>query len=309
MNNIAFIITGQLRTFFNNDDFINMINISKTKYNYVYCVFVLNPSSSFDFLNLHNYLKLNNIVSTVIDFSLHENDFKYKCLKKCEDARFKNMINIYYSTPKYAHMGIKNPIEYSKTCTFIQYYQLYIGLMHINNYIEEFNIKFDIICKTRFDCKYPNLFYPHIPNSTNTLFFNQQTLNSIQKNNNLSIDKLIEFNLNNRLQLPNSHIPQYHAGLSFGGMVCYNYITLQNIKSNGTHNILYAFNDYFYFGNSHTFFKLINIFEDCCFYKPLISDLYNHYFCPESQFIIYCLNNNIDIIMYPECLYGTLINR
>jgi hypothetical protein len=73
-------------------------------------------------------------------------------------------------------------------------------------------------------------------------------------------------------------------------MVCYNYESLENIKNHGIQNILYSFNDYFYFAKTDVFFKLNNLFDDCCFYHPNNPDLYNHYFCPESQFIIFCLN-------------------
>lgn len=300
MENIAFIITGQLRTFFDNNDFINMINLTKTKYKLVHCIFILNPTSKNDVNQLNIFLNINSISHCIIDFSTLESEFKEKCKKKCEDPKMQKMVKIYYSTPKHAHQGISNPYEYSYNSTFIQYYQLYIGIKELQTYINSSGTKFDVVCKTRFDCKYPASFYPNI---------NNKLYNTITQKVDENIDELIEFNKTHRLPLPFGHIPEMHAELSFGGRVCYNYTSLQNIKNNGFSNILYSFNDYFYFGNKCTFLKLLNLFDDCCFYEPKNPDLYNHYFCPESQFINYCLNNNIDIIMYSECLFGSLINR
>ena len=248
---------------------------------------------------------------SIIDFSVHESEFKKKCIEKCKDNRMQQMVNIYYSAPRHAHRGLPNPYEY--TSAFVQYYQLYLGLNELQSYINNAGIDFDIVCKTRFDCKYPDLFYPHIPSYNDiiqTLCFNNRViLQKLYEHNLTNIDNLIQFNLNNRLPLPFGHIANFHAGLSFGGMMCYNYQSLQNIKNNGLSNILYSFNDFFYFGKKDTVFKLINIFQDCCIYEPKNPDLYNHFFCPESQFMIFCLNNKIDIIMYPECLLGTVINR
>ncbi len=313
MENIAFIVTGQLRTFFNNDNFINMINLTKTKYKLVHCICVVNPTSNTDIERLSNYLTKNNVSCSIIDFSEYDAEFKKKCAEKCKDNRMQQMVNIYYSAPRHAHRGISNPYEYSCNSTFIQYYQLYIGLKTLRTYINNTGTDFDIVCKTRFDCIYQESFYPHVPTCDNIIesicFYNTTIMNKLHEHNITNLDDLIQFNLYNRLPLPYGHITEYHAGLSFGGMVCYNYQSLQNIKNHGLTNVLFAFNDYYYFGNKNTFFKLLNIFDDSCFYKPQNPDLYNHYFCPESQFMNYCLNNNIDIVMYPECVFGTLVNR
>lgn len=314
MENIAFIVTGQLRTFFENDDFLKMINLSKTKYATVFVICVLNPVSENDNIELNNFLNINNISNIVIDYS--SNDYQDLFNNKCQNIKMEEMIKVYFSNQKHAHRGIPDPKLYSSNCTFIQYYQLLLGINALKQYINETNIHFDTICKTRFDCKYPNDFYPHIPEYDNimkTISFNEYNFNIIQKkmdNYKLrTFEDLILFNKKNRLILPYGHISSNHGGLSIGGMVCYNYESLENIKTNGNKNIMYSFNDYFYFAKSDVFLKLENLFEHSCFYHPNNPDLYNHYFCPESQFVIFCLNNNIDIIMYPECLYDSLINR
>ncbi len=316
MENIAFIVTGQLRTFFAHDDFLKMINLSKTKYANIFVVCVLNPVNEKDNIELNIFLNINNISNIIIDYSSYKNDYENEYNKKCQNKKMKEMIETYFSNQKHAHRGIPDPKLYSANCTFIQYYQLQLGIKELQKYINETNTHFDIICKTRFDCKYPFDFYPHIPqydNILNTISFNEYNFNIIQKKmdsyNLCTFEDLILFNKKNRLLPPYGHISSNHGGLSTGGMVCYNYESLENIKNHGIQNILYSFNDYFYFAKTDVFFKLNNLFDDCCFYHPNNPDLYNHYFCPESQFIIFCLNNKIDIIMYPECLYNSLINR
>lgn len=316
MENIAFIVTGQLRTFFENDDFLKMINLSKTKYANVFVVCVLNPVCEKDNVELSKFLNKNSISNIIIDYSSYKNEYENAYNKKCQNQKMAEMIKVYFSNQKHAHRGIPDPKLYSSSCTFIQYYQLQLGIKELKKYINKTNIHFDIICKTRFDCKYPCDFYPHIPqydNIINTISFNEHNFNIIKQkmdNHNLrTVEDLIMFNKNNRLMIPYGHISSQHGGLSVGGMVCYNYESLENINKNGIQNIMYSFNDYFYFAKPDIFFKLENLLDDCCFYRPNNPDLYNHYFCPESQFVMFCLNNKIDIVMYPECLYDSLINR
>ena len=316
MENLAIIVTGQLRTFFTNDDFLQMVNRSKRIYENVFVVCVINPVSETDISNVSIYLDTHNISNIIIDYSSHQSEYQDQCNLKFENPKMEQMIAKYFSEPKHAHSGIGDPKTYSYNCTFIQYYQLQLGIKALNKYINETNIQFDIICKTRFDCKYPFDFYPHIPvkdNIIHTLAFNTHNLNIIQNNmanyNLRTFDDLISFNKHTRLQMPFGHIPNEHCGLSFGGMVCYNYESLENIQYSGIKNILYSFNDYFYFAKADVFLKLESLFDDSCLYPCNNPDLYNHYFCPESQFMMFCLNQKIDIIMYPECFYDSLIHR
>ena len=217
--------------------------------------------------------------------------------------------------------NIKDPDGYSTRHTWIQYHQLNIGIETLLTYIKENNIDFHFICKTRFDSKYPIDFLPHIPSSNNILdilSFNEENkdkiIHSMNAYNIKNIDELVKFNENTRLMPPRGHIPIEHYALCFGGRVCYNYKTLKNINTNNNDiinkdNILYSFNDYYYFSNLNTFIKLRNIYKDSCLYSNDNADLSNHIFCPESQFMIFCLNNNIDILMYAECFYDSMVYR
>jgi hypothetical protein len=227
------------------------------------------------------------------------------------------MVEKYFATPKHAHQGIPDPKQYSYNHTLVYFHQLQVGIRALKEYISSTNTLFDIICKTRYDSKYPEEFYPHIPKYENdilkTVAFNQHNYHIIKKNmadyRLTTIDDLIAFNKETRLPIPYGHLPNEHAGLGLGGMVCYNYEALERIKETATNHILYSFNDYFYFANTHTFLKLESLFDNACIIECNNHDLYNHYFCPESQFTMGCLYLNINIIMYPEYFYGTLANR
>jgi len=164
--------------------------------------------------------------------------------------------------------------------------------------------------KTRFDMPYFEGFYPHEKHTCdsieNKILFDEFNkvpyYNTLKKYN-------IESSFNNVVNLLKSlHIPHPKCRIeeplvpiSFGGTYFYNYVSLENILS-GNHDILYAFNDFVFFANRNLFVKLKNLFNN----YGICEIPYNipHYYAPESQLLIYCLNNNINILTYTH-LYGT----
>lgn len=314
MNNIAFIITGQLRTFFNiKNGLKDVLLLSKQHYNFLYVICVLNSNNVDDYSILTDFFNDLNINVQFVNYSLYLEEYKTDCNKKIINDKYINLKNNNSSACK----AITDPDGYSTRHTWIQYHQLKIGIETLSKFITDSGIDFKFICKTRFDSKYPSGFFPHIPTNTDTLTklsFNPQNkdkiLNSMHKYNIKNIDELISFNENIRLKLPMVHIPIDHYALCFGGRVCYNYKSIKNICEKGNNDdILYSFNDYYYVSNKNTFMKLVNLYEDSCLYSNDNPDLSNHIFCPESQFMIFCLNNNIDIIMYAECFYDSMVYR
>jgi hypothetical protein len=253
----------------------------------------------------------------IIDYSLYRDEYETTCKTKFENPIFHKMVEKYFATPKHAHQGISDPKQYSYNHTLVYFHQLQVGIRALKQYMSSKNTLFDIICKTRYDSKYPDEFYPHIPNDDNDIIkrvaFNEDNYHIIKNNMTdyrlTTIDDLIAFNKQTRLPIPYGHLPNEHAGLGLGGMVCYNYESLERIKETGTRDILYSFNQCFVFSNTHTFLKLESLLDHACIIECNNPDLYNHYFCPESQDIMTCLYLNINIIMYPECYYGTFVNR
>lgn len=310
MPNLAVIITGQVRTFFNiNTDLRNVLSRCKAHYKTVYVICILNSNNIDDYTNLSEFFNSLDINVQIIDYTKYSDEYTRDSLNKFNNPAY---IKFKESNPT-ACISIKDPDGYSIRHTWIQYHQLKIGITALDKYISDSGIDFNIVCKTRFDSKYPDDFYPTMPISNDILdilSFNQHNkkivLDCMDKYNIKNIDDLILFNENTRLR--QGHIPVEHFPLTVGGRVCYNYKTLQNIKKT-TDNILYSFNDYYFFSNKHTFMKLGNLYNDSCMYSTDNPDLSNHIFCPESQLIVYCLNNNIDIIMYSECFYDTMIYR
>lgn len=310
MNKLGIIILGQIRTFFNYSDFTDLINLSKKEYEiYIFCI--LNSNEENDFINLNKYLsELQINYYEIIDYKKYKDLFFEIANQKLNNPNFLKLKEKYFSKYLHSHVGLNNPENYFLN-HFIQHHQLKIGI----EYLKKKNIIFDVIFKTRFDAKYHDNFYPKIINNDdllNVISFNPENKtkisNSMNKNNISTFDELINFNKNKRINAPLSHLDIEDYALSFGGRVCYNYESLDNIKNN-INNILYSFNDYYFFSNHETFLKLDRLINDAYLFEPNNPDLYNHIFCPESQLIIFCLNNKIDIIMYAECFYNTMINR
>lgn len=310
MPNLAFIITGQVRTFFNiNTDLKNVLLRCKTHYETVYVICILNSSNSDDYNQLSLFFNNLDIKVQIIDYTKYSDEYMCDSFNKINSQEY---IKFKESNPT-ACISIKDPDGYSIRHTWIQYHQLKIGITALDKYIRDSGIDFKIVCKTRFDSKYPTEFFPHIPSSTDPLtilsfdkYNKDKILESMVKYNIKDINEIINFNTQTRLKTP--HIPIEHYALCFGGRVCYNYKSIENIKSS-TDNIMYSFNDYYFFSNKNTFMKLVNIYKDSCLYSNNNPDLSKHTFCPEAQLMIYCLNNNIDIIMYPECFYDTMVYR
>jgi hypothetical protein len=310
MPNLAFIITGQIRTFFNiNTDLKNALLRCKKHYEMVYVICILNSNNSDDYNQLSLFFNNLDIKVQIIDYTKYSDEYMCDSFNKINSPEY---IKFKESNLK-ACLSIKDPDGYSIRHTWIQYHQLKIGITTLDKYIRDTGIDFNIVCKTRFDSKYPTEFFPHIPSSTDALtilsfdaYNKDKILESMEKYNIKDINDIINFNKQLRLRSP--HIPIEHSALCFGGRVCYNYKSIENIIVS-TDNIMYSFNDYYFFSNKNTFMKLVNIYGDSCLYSNDNPDLSNHTFCPEAQLMIYCLNNNIDIIMYPECFYDTMVYR
>jgi hypothetical protein len=310
MENLAIIITGQLRTFFNiNNDLHDVLLKSKKYYGLIYVICILNSNDDNEHRRLLLFFNELNIDVQIVDYTKYSDEYTRESLNKINNSEY---IKLKESNP-IACLAIKDVDGYSIRHTWIQYHQLKLGISALDKYMNDSDIEFSMVCKTRFDSKYPIGFFPHIPSTTDplsTLSFNLHNKEVIQecmnKNSIKDIDGIINFNESTRLL--SSHIPIEHSALCFGGRICYNYKSIKNIKES-TDNILYSFNDYYFFSKKDTFMKLKNLYKDSCLYSNDNPDLYNHTFCPEAQLMIYCLNNNIDIIMYPECFYDTMVYR
>ena len=310
---LAIIITGQLRTFFTNDSFEKMILLSKTKYTTIVVFAVLNSTDKTEFVRLETFF--NNLPIAyfkIIDFTKYNDELESKTQEKIRKPEFHQNKEEYFSIPREAHRGLSNPELYFQNHIGFQYYQLKIGIENLEKYIIENHITFDTICKTRFDSKYPEHFYPHLPETKDDMeriSFNSHNQTIIENSMKIyglkSKEDLLQFNSSHRLILPQCHISMEHSGLTMGGRICYNYESLHYLFNDETEyqHILYAFNDYYYFANQSTFFKLKHLFDESYLKKGNNPDLKNHFFCPETQFILFCLNHHIHLIMYPECFY------
>jgi len=309
---VAIIMTGQTRTFFDNNNFFNMIERTKQHYNNIFIVCVLN-SGNHD--QVTSYLNSINVKHITVDYPHYTGMYFYEVAEKQKLPEYTRLKDIYMAstTNSLAKNDIWDPDTWTREHTYIQSHQLKIGLMHLRDYENGNNIKFDVICKTRFDISYPADFYPHIlalPDSgtggateivtdiLDVITFNKTNrdyLNDVMDKFGLkTIDDLITYNKEKQPTLE-CRVNGYDRHLNFGSVYCYNYHSLEGIKKNGSRNILYALNDLCFFGGRDVFYKLNDFFQE----SGLIENVeLPHFYAPESQLIIYCLKKNIDILCY-----------
>jgi len=303
--NLCIIITGQLRSFFNKTEkyFLEMYNLSKANYNNILIIVVISGNYNLD--ELENYFKKLKINYLIIDYNFYIDDFKNNLNKKVNDSNFIKLKNNYINNPKYdvARKYIDEPIHNNHWFKSgnIQFHQLNIGINQLLKFEKKNNINYDVIMKTRFDMIYWKNFYPHLPelNMTEKLLLSDKNIelynHTSNKYNINSFEELINFLKQQQVIIPNLCIPKEHANISFGSNLYYNYKSIENII-NGSNNILYANHDCYYFAKRSVFLKLINLYNDA-FLKETNLDL-KMFYNPESQFVIFCDNNSIDLLIY-----------
>jgi hypothetical protein len=267
----------------------------------------VNASNLYEISKLDKYMSEKVDGHVIIDYSTKFLELDAEIEKKALDPLFLELKHNYLlKTPNYAHRSIgesgvsDTPESYLRKCTLIIQYSFKLGFESLRKYISETGMLFNIVMRTRFDGFYPVGFYPHMPSGKYILSFNDENHSQIQCSmNNLGIDDLVKFNKENRVSLPDVHTPIYHYALTFGGRVCYNYESLENIIHNSERdNILYSFASHYCFSNQNTMLKLEKMFDQSCLIIPKNPDLLLHPFCQETQLITFCLENKINILFY-----------
>jgi len=311
-NSISIILTGQTRSFFSNNNFSKMIKRVKENYKTIFIVCVLNSGNHNE---VSEYLSSLDIKHMTIDYPHYMGMYLHEVAEKQNHTEYIRLKEQYLNSTTTAKKEIWDTDTWTRQHTYIQSHQLKIGLMHLIDYENGNNIKFDIICKTRFDISYPEDFYPHIPllnyntndninsKETQSQLLDSITFNKINKKlaeeamkkcGLETIDDLIDYNKKQKEQIECRVDPDMKY-ITFGSTYCYNYHSLEGIKKHGTKNILYALNDLCFFGRRDVFFKLQNWFQE----SGMIENTeIPHFYAPESQLIIFCLKHGIDILCY-----------
>jgi hypothetical protein len=305
MPHLAIIMTGQIRTFFSNSYFTDVLNRCIQKYDKILVICVLNSSLSTDFDSLHAYFssfKLHEVILINYTDQIYQDEYNRKMNQKYNSDVFIQIRNIYMNLNNSAHSEIFDPITCLDSIRF-QFHQISIGIQKLIEYQNQNNIYFDITFKTRFDIMYPDDFYPHVPKGEliDILSFNdinkQLMVGTMQKYQLDTLWDLILFNKNNKVLLPNCRVSSYeHLPITFGGTYLYNYKSLEYILSGNT-NIIYSFNDHFQFGETKNMIVFEKLFDE--FWEIFSSyEHLNHYFSPEVQIMVFCLHHNIPILFY-----------
>ena len=309
-SNLCIIITGQLRNFINKSSHLHhVIQLSKQYYGYILIIVIVSADDNqeckqlqelFDFMSI-NYLIINYNSKNYRDEFNTINNNKIKTEKYIE-IKF-NYLNSY----NHAKNEIFN-IEDSLNKFSRQFHQLQIGISKLLEFESTHNITFDILMKTRFDVYYPPNFYPHLFHESECLLkkllFNDTNIDLFQScmrsNNIQNLEDLSQFIKQQEIKLPKCRINFDYINMTFGGWNFYNTIALENII-NGSDDILYSFNDFFYFAKRSVFLQLKDLFKECFVLEPngTLGPLH-HIYAPESQLIMYCLEKNINILMYDD---------
>ena len=307
MENLSIIITGQLRTFFLNNNFTEVLKLCIHNYDKILIICVLNSNNQNDYLALERYFsnfKIHELILINYSDDKYQTDFITKMNYKYKNEKFLEIRQQYMELNTFAHNEIYDPIICSNSIR-TQFHQISIGIAKLIEYINQTKINFEITFKTRFDIIYPNNFYPHMPKSTDIfdiLAFNdvnkELIVNSMKINNLQTLDDLIIFNKQNQQILPECRITNKNNWpISFGGDYLSNYISLEYIKNNNK-NIIYSFGTFFEFGETKNMLIFKKLFDDFWITEPICNQLLYHYYSPEVQIMLHCLYNNITILMY-----------
>jgi len=302
MVNLSIIITGQIRTFFNNEDFTNMLKLSLSTYENILIICVVNtrPDQECCHLLKEYFNKFELLEVVIIDYRDYKKEYEDMVNLKLNNAEFIKIKNHFFSLDNVRHTTFNGSI----TTTLIQFHQITIGIKKLIEYKEKNNINFDITMKTRFDIRYPENFCPILP-SNDDIFdrisfnkINKELLMNEMKNNNLyTIEDLILFNKNNKILNDYRITAKNHNILSFGSEFLYNYNSLEKIN-NGNNDIIYSFNVFFDISKTETYIKLKDLFNKAYLHSPINPELWYRFYATETEMINYCLNNNINILVY-----------
>lgn len=301
MSALCIIMTGELRNFFDKrilDSYIQTFDLCKLRYTHILIICVIN--GAYDKFLLGNFFTTCNLKYVLIEYDITEfnNLMNNKKNNKCYIELRNEYIN---NTNNNAHNELSDPNNHCNY--FIPFHQLQIGLIHLLEYEKQNNIIFDVIMKTRFNMKMKDMFYPHLPSDLiYKICFNNDFLQAFvdklkELNIELNFNKVAEYISTCNIKPPECRVDYRLLKISFSGMYAYNNTPLLNIL-NGSDNILYAFNDFIYFSKRNVMLKLINLFNDAGekrapVYMP-------HFYAPEAQLYLYCINNDIDMLMYTE---------
>jgi hypothetical protein len=323
--NLSILITGQVRTFFNNNEFTTVLNRCINYYSKILIICVVNSNDENEYKKLSKYfsqftplnrepimgtdsnLRRYNLFDVIfINYTdeIFKEEYKIKIEEKYNNPNFIKIREEYLKLNTSAHKEIPDP-KTSENSIRIQFHQISIAVKKLIEYQNQNNISFDVTFKTRFDIKYPEYFFPHIPKSKDILDilsfneYNKQLLvNSMKAHNLYTLDDLIHFNKSQLITLPDCRVMNnHHWDLAFGGDYQYNYLSLEYIK-NGESNIVYSFGSFFEFGKTSSFLLFEKLFDNFWEIEPPTKELLYHYYAPESQIQIFCIYNKIPVLFY-----------
>jgi hypothetical protein len=297
---LGIIITGQIRTFFSKggaNELLKVINKSKSVYSRIVLIMVISGDYK-SYLLSELFKNISDLYLLIINYNEYEDHMLEYVEKLKNNSSFIKICQAYLNSSNYAKKEISDPSVYI-IGVMRQLYQVRIGIDSINQYERNNKIKFNVIMKTRFDIAYPEDFYPHIPGGSliDKISFNGMGISF----NTHNIEEYIIWLKQQQIILPNCRV-SCDFSKSFGGAYMYNYQSLENI-SKGDDNILYCFNDHFFFSKREVFVKLYDFIN---IYGTVYNNNIQHTFAAEAQLLIACFHVNISPLMFLPNTYSII---
>jgi len=127
-SHLAILITGQVRTFFSNSYFTDVLNRCIQKYDKIIIICVLNSHLSTEFDSLRTYFssfKLHEVI--LIDYTdpIYQAEYTHKMNEKYNSDSFIQIRDTYMNLNTSAHNEIPDPITYIYIILFHFQYLLY----------------------------------------------------------------------------------------------------------------------------------------------------------------------------------------
>jgi hypothetical protein len=301
---LSITVTGLLRTFFSKnskDHFEMMLKNSKEHYEYIFVVFVI--SGKYKEKHFSEYVKNLVSIDLISDYKIIR--FDRETVHKLNQEKI-GRPNFESLRRRYADMNLSckrneipdilSKIHHKQTFLDIatyQFYQLKLGIEEMERKEKEKGFLFDTSMRTRFDTTYPHDFYPHFKKEEASVrekvFFSRLIDEQLKIRD---LDDYYENYLSVReIKPPDCRVE--NPTTSLGGAYYYNK-SIKNIMDGGN-DIIYCFNDHFFFGKRDLFFKLKTFFDH---YGMSCIDEIKHVYAAEAQLLNFCISQKITPIMY-----------
>lgn len=300
---LCIVILGQERSFFRggSDQFLHVLNTSKTHYSRIHVIYVLSGSFQMDKLNA--FIEATGVSSQIIHYDTSQNDVEVSQRIRASGYLECKYTYFHRGTSDAARGEIGNPDDFLRVATY-QFHQLKIAIDAMKT-LEPF----DVVMKTRYDVWYHPGFYPMVAPPGASMEDKILVNNTVKDTFKSAGIDVLSTNFMNYLKEKSVHLPECRVApnlinYSLGGGYLTNHVGLSQILDGST-RILYCLNDHVIFGGWNEFIELRTLCDE---YGQRPSPVQiTHYYAQEAQLLIFCFNHGITPLMYLHNNIHTII--